>query len=75
MDAATELFGFGSGDYAKDSEGADVMSDTSEAGRWLQYRFTDSTVQVILEKQRKSPEHLESASFWNKVGAVLNFEV
>lgn len=51
------------------------MSDTSEAGRWLQYRFTDSTVQVILEKQRKSPEHLESASFWNKVGAVLNFEV
>ncbi|CAL1155555.1 unnamed protein product, partial [Cladocopium goreaui] len=62
-----ELFGFGSGDYAKDSEGADVMSDTSDTGRWLLYKFTEPSENVILEKQRKTPEHLESASFWNQV--------
>lgn len=61
-----ELFGFGSGDYAKDSEGADVMSDTSDTGRWLLYKFTDASENVILEKQRKTPEHLESASFWKQ---------
>ena len=61
-----ELCGFGSGDYAKDSEGADVMSDTSDTGRWLLYKFTEPSENVILEKQRKTPEHLESASFWNQ---------
>ena len=46
------------------------MSDTSETGRWIQYKFTDTAEQVILEKQRKIPEHLEGATFWNKVGLV-----
>ena len=71
VESGTELFSFGSGDYAKDSEGADVMSDTSETGRWIQYKFTDTAEQVILEKQRKIPEHLEGATFWNKVGLVV----
>lgn len=66
MEQHTELFGFGSGNYAKDSEGSDLMSDTSSEGRWLLYSFTSGTNLVILEKQGQTPEHLASATFWNK---------
>ena len=62
----TELFGFGSGNFAKDSEGADIMSDTSSEGRWLLFSFTSGTSLVILEKQGQTPDHLANASFWNK---------
>lgn len=66
----TELFGFGSGNYAKDSEGADIMTDTSSEGRWLLYSFTSGTNLVILEKQGQTPEHLANAAFWNKAAFI-----
>lgn len=66
VEANTELWGFGSGDFAKGSEGADMMSDTSAEGRWLLYGLQSSDELLILEKQRKTPEHLESAGFFNK---------
>ena len=61
----TELFGFGSGDFSKGSEATDVSSDAD--GRWLEFSVTRSDTPVILEKQRKSPEHLENMACWNKV--------
>lgn len=66
VEAQTELWGFGSGDFAKGSEAADMMSDTSADGRWLLFGLQSGEDCVILEKQRKTPEHLESASFFNK---------
>ena len=66
VEANTELWGFGSGDFAKGSEGADMMSDTSAEGRWLLYGLRSCDELVILEKQRKTPEHLESVGFFNK---------
>jgi hypothetical protein len=43
-----------------------MMSDTSAEGRWLLYGLQSSDELVILEKQRKTPEHLESTGFFNK---------
>ena len=62
----TELFGFGSGDFSKGSEATDVSSEVT--GRWLEFSVCQSDTPVILEKQRKTPEHLESMALWNKVG-------
>eukprot|EP00435_Cladocopium_sp_Y103_P016250 s3324_g4.t1 len=65
----TELFGFGSGEYAKGGEASDLMS-AAEA-RWLRYALEKGDDLVILEKQRQSPEHLEGASFFNKAMLVM----
>ena len=59
----TELFGFGSGDFAKGSEAQDLMTAD---GRWLRYFMDTPESLVILEKQRKTPDHLENAAFFNK---------
>ncbi|CAK9049337.1 unnamed protein product [Durusdinium trenchii] len=67
LEENTELWGFGSGDFAKGSEAADLISDTSADGRWLLFALKSGDESVILEKQRKVPDHLESASFFNKV--------
>ena len=60
----TELFGFGSGEFVKGSEAQDIMTAD---GRWLRYFIESSDAMVILEKQRKTPDHLEHAAFFNKV--------
>lgn len=59
----TELSGFGSGEYLKGTEAQDCM--TSD-GRWLRFALESSDAMVILDKQRKTPDHLENASFFNK---------
>lgn len=59
----TELFGFGSGDFLKGSEAQDVMTAD---GRWVRYFMDSNEALIILEKQRKTPDHLESATFFNK---------
>eukprot|EP00435_Cladocopium_sp_Y103_P035840 s1440_g9.t1 len=65
----TELFGFGSGEFAKGSEAQDLMTAD---GRWLRYYMDSSDAMVILEKQRKTPDHLENAAFFNKVMSLNN---
>lgn len=57
------FFGFGSGDFVKGSEAHDVMTAD---GRWLRYVMESADALIILEKQRKTPDHLESATFFNK---------
>eukprot|EP00435_Cladocopium_sp_Y103_P030560 s1097_g7.t1 len=47
VEVNTELWGFGSGDFAKGSEGADMMSDTSADGRWLLYGLQSAEEYVI----------------------------
>ena len=73
VEAMTELFSFGSGDFAKDSEGTDIMSDVSENGRWAAFHVTDASELVCLEKQRKCPEHLAEAAFFNKDCALFQW--
>lgn len=68
VEANTELFGFGSGEFSKGSEAADLMSDTSESGRWLIFKLVNSSCMIILEKQRQTPEHLDGGAFFNKAG-------
>ncbi|CAJ1380673.1 unnamed protein product [Effrenium voratum] len=63
----SELWGYGSGDFAKGTEAADIMTDVSAEGRWLKFSLPDANTPVILEKQRKVPEHLAEETFWNKV--------
>lgn len=62
----SELWGYGSGDFAKGTEAADIMTDVSAEGRWLKFSLPDANTPVILEKQRKVPEHLAEETFWNK---------
>lgn len=52
-----EVFGFGSGDFAKQTEAVDVMQDTD--GRWISYSMNENSL-VILEAQRQLPEHIKS---------------
>ena len=63
---ATELFGFGSGGFVRQSEAEDTMSDASSTGRWICFAISDPNSLVILEKGRKVQEHLEGQTFWNK---------
>lgn len=67
VDIQTELFGFGSGDFLRQSEASDAMSDGSGDGRWIPFSLTDTSTFVILEKGRKAPDHLENQPFFNKV--------
>ena len=68
----TELFGFGSGDFIKGSEAQDVMTAD---GRWVRYFMDSNEALIILEKQRKTPDHLESATFFNKAPRTSNTRV
>ena len=63
---ATELFGFGSGGFVRQSEASDTMSDASSTGRWICFSISDPNDMVILEKGRKVQEHLDGQTFWNK---------
>lgn len=71
VEIQTEVFGFGSGDFLRQSEASDAMSDGSGDGRWLPFAINDSSTNVILEKGRKGPEHLENQPFFNKVELSL----
>ena len=71
VECDTELYGFGSGDFLRGTEASDVMSDVSSQGRCLSFQLIDCDSRVILERQRSVPSHLESESFWNKVGFIL----
>ncbi|CAK8995879.1 Uncharacterized protein SCF082_LOCUS4551 [Durusdinium trenchii] len=64
VEEKTELWGFGSGDFEKGSSAKDIMSDA--ASRWVLYALTNSSDIVILEKGRRTPEHLEDLT-WNQV--------
>ena len=63
-----ELCGFGSGDFAKQAEAADVMGDC--AGRWVLYDLSGTAADklAILEHSKKLPEHLRELDIYNKVG-------
>ncbi len=57
-----EVFGFGSGDFAKQTEAVDVMNDGD--GRWLSFSLNENSL-VILEAQRQLPEHIKSLPSMN----------
>ena len=59
----TELFGFGSGDFAKGSEAQDLMTAD---GRWLRYFMDTPESLVILEKQRKTPRSFGKRSLFQQ---------
>jgi len=65
VEAFTELFGFGSGGFVRQSEATDSMSDSD--GRWVNFSFSDTNNYVVLEKGRSVQSHLENQPFWNKV--------
>lgn len=66
-----ELCSFGSGDYVKEAEAKDVMSDVG--GRWLAFDLTGpASVQfAILEHSRKLPEHLREQDWFNKAALKI----
>ena len=65
--ASTELFGFGSGDWVSKGTARDVMSDCGDSGRWLPFLVKDGTQKCIIELDRRAPDHVKSADFYNKV--------
>ena len=67
VEIQTELFGMGSGDFLRQSEANDAMSDQSSDGRWVGFSFSDASSYVILETGRQTPEHLQNQPFFNKV--------
>ena len=67
VESLSELFGFGSGGFVRQSEAADTMSDCSSEGRWLKFSLDDANTYIVLEKGRKVQDHLENQPFWNKV--------
>lgn len=66
-----ELFGFGSGGFHRQAEATDIMSDTSSVGRWIHFGINDPHSLVVLEKNRKIPDHLENQSFFNKALSAM----
>ena len=65
----SELFGFGSGDFATGTEAADIMSDTTCQGRWLPFDLAGAGDKlVIFEIDKRGPCHLKDVGFANKVG-------
>ena len=66
VDIRTELFGVGSGDFLRQSEATDAMSDGSSDGRWLSFGLSDTSTYLILEKSRQTPQHLETQPIFNK---------
>ena len=66
-----ELFGFGSGDFAIGPEASDIMGDSS--GRWLNYLVKSGSEHCVVEADKRLPEHIKKADFFNKVSLSLNF--
>eukprot|EP00435_Cladocopium_sp_Y103_P062673 s100_g24.t1 len=66
VDEHVELCGFGSGDFAKQAEAADVMGDC--AGRWALFDLSGNSAEqvVILEHSKKLPDHLRELDIYNK---------
>ena len=64
---SVELFGFGSGDWVCKAEARDVQGDCSESGRWLPFLIKDGNQRVILEVDRRLPEHVRKADLFNRV--------
>ena len=75
IDVNCELCGFGSGGYSRQAEATDIMSDSSSAGRWLEFAIKDPNCFVVLEKGRKDPEHLQDQPFFNKAWTKLSLTV
>jgi len=45
----------------------DVMSDCGDSGCWLPFLVKDGTQKCIIELDRRAPDHVKSADFYNKV--------
>ena len=65
-----ELCSFGSGEYVKEAEAKDVMTDVG--GRWISYDLTGPACDhyAILEHSRKLPERLREQDWFNKVTLI-----
>ena len=59
-----ELFGFGSGDFAEGPEAGDIMGDIT--GRWVSYALGASSEQVILEVDKRLPDHIRKCDIFGK---------
>ena len=66
-----ELLGFGSGDFAEGPEAGDIMGDIT--GRWLSYALGASSEQVILEVDKRLPEHIRKSDIFGKARASCYF--
>ncbi len=62
----TELFGFGSGDFAEGPEAGDIMSDVG--GRWFAYKLLSEADFLIAESDKRLPDHVRSCDIFGKVG-------
>ena len=60
-----ELFGFGSGDYAEGPEATDIMSDVQS--RWLCFRIASEREEMILEADKRLPEHIRKSDISGRV--------
>ncbi len=67
----TELFGFGSGQFAEGPEAKDIMSDIG--GRWLCFNVASGNEHCILESDKRLPEHIRSSDVFGKVACRISF--
>ena len=66
----TEICGFGSGEFLKGAEADDAMSTTD--GRWFRFSLESGEDMVVLEKPRKTPDHMANSTFFNKVWCIVH---
>lgn len=69
--ALSELFGFGSGEYAEGPEAGDIMSDV--AGRWLNFKLASGSESFIAEADKRLADHIRSSDLFGKVSWFLNW--
>ena len=62
--SCSELFGFGSGDFAEGTEAQDIMSDA--AGRWINYQLTNDAELCIVEPDKRLPDHIKKLDTLSK---------
>ena len=61
----TEIFGFGSGEFAEGPEATDIMSDV--AGRWINYKLGSDSDLLIAESDKRLADHIRSCDIFGKV--------
>ena len=61
----TELFGFGSGDYAEGPEASDIMSDLG--GRWVAFKLSSEEECFVAEADKRLADHVRSCDLFGKV--------
>lgn len=64
----TELFGFGSGEFAEGPEACDIMGDS--AGRWVAYKLSSDSDFLIVEQDKRLPDHIKSCDIFGKVSGL-----